>query len=65
MEDEVSAEYFVPRDKPGLVAWLSRYWPEDYNAFNRKTKEQLYGIFYRVLADIKRGKYPGGKGGSK
>jgi hypothetical protein len=53
--------HFTPRTKQALVDWLSMYWPEDRAKFQQKTKAVLYGIHFRVLADIRRGKYPGAR----
>lgn len=57
----MSAEYFVPKTKTALVKWLSRYYPADHWKFTRKKKGVLYAIYYNVIADIKRGRYPGAR----
>lgn len=50
--------HFRPRTKEQLITFLGFYWPQDVECFKRKTKGVLYGIYYRVIADVKRGKYP-------
>lgn len=55
------SDYFVPRTKTALVKRLARYYPADRWKFQRKTKEVLYAIYYNVIADIKRGRYPGAR----
>ncbi len=55
----MSGDYFVPKTKTALVKWLSRYYPADKSKFRRKKKEVLYAIYYNVISDIRRGKYPG------
>jgi hypothetical protein len=56
--------HFIPRTKPALVDWLSTYWPSDRRAFCGYTKTKLFAIYYRVIADIRRGKYPGAGAGA-
>lgn len=56
------SDYFVPRTKTALVEWLSRYYPADRPKFRRKKKEVLFAIYYNVISDIRRGKYPGKSG---
>jgi hypothetical protein len=51
--------YYVPRSKTQLVEWLSRYWPKEKGKFRGKNKAVLYAIYYRVVSDIRRGKFPG------
>jgi hypothetical protein len=55
----MSADYYVPKTKTALVEWLCNYWPDDRAAFTRKRKAVLYAVYYRVVSDIRRGKYPG------
>lgn len=57
----MSSDYLVPKTKTALVKWLTRYYPADRAKFQRKKKEVLYAIYYRVIADIRRGVYPGSK----
>lgn len=57
----MSSDYHVPKTKTALVKWLSRYYPADHWKFTRKKKEVLYAIYYNVIADIKRGRYPGAR----
>jgi len=55
----MTAEYFVPRTKTALVEWLRRYYPGAVQRFKRLRRDQLYAIYYRVISDIRRGKFPG------
>lgn len=53
------SDYFIPRNKAGLVEWLARFYPQDLAKFKRQNRRKLYAIFYSVLSRVRAGRYTG------